>query len=151
MGAGLHGGFGNTQGAKDSHKKRIYTPVQYRGFVKVDGVVRDVSRRVYQRNDINIHYVDPKTGRTNLELMLAGNSPYGNDGNQIELHHILQKESGPVVEIREVTHNEYKRQLHGLRGPGESFRNDKTLSKQYKNFRKAYWRWRAQQIMEGKS
>lgn len=68
-----------------------------------------------------------------------------------KLHHILQKESGPVVEIREVTHNEYKRQLHGLRGPGESFRNDKTLSKQYKNFRKAYWRWRAQQIMEGKS
>lgn len=41
--------------------------------------------------------------------------------------------------------------MYGLRGPGESFRNDKTLSKQYKNFRKAYWRWRAQQIMEGKS
>ena len=77
MGAGLHGGFGNTHGAKDSHKKRIYTPVQYRGFVKVDGVVRDVSRRVSQRNDINIHYVDPKTGRTNLELMLSTYCRFG--------------------------------------------------------------------------
>ena len=40
---------------------------------------------------------------------------------------------------------EYSKQLHGLSGKGESFRNDKLLEKQYNNFRKAYWKWRAAQ------
>ena len=151
MGTGIHGGFGNTQGSRNEKKGKIYTPVQFTGSVKVDGVERDVSRRVYQRGDIDIGYVDPKTGKTNLELMQSGNAPYGTDGKPIELHHILQKESGPMVEIREMTHREYKKQLHGLRGPGESFRNDRTLLRQYNNFRKAYWKWRAQQIIGGVS
>ena len=50
-----------------------------------------------------------------------------------------------MVEIRETTHREYHYQLHGLRGSGDSFRNDGVLSKQYKNFRSAYWKWRAAQ------
>ena len=147
MGAGYHGGFGDTQG---SHSAPRFTRVQYSGSVKVNGELRDVSRRVYQRNDIDFDYVDPKTGKTNLQLMQSGHPPVGNDGKPVELHHILQKESGPMVEIREVTHREYHRQLHGLRGSGESFRNDDMLSKQYKNFRKAYWRWRASQYKRGK-
>lgn len=47
-GAGLHD-FGNTYGAR----KRIFTPIQFKGSVKVNGMERDVSRRVYQRNDID--------------------------------------------------------------------------------------------------
>lgn len=77
--------------------------------------------------------------------MESGKPPIGNDGKPIELHHVIQKEKGPVVEIRETTHQEYSRQLHGLSGKGESFRNDKLLEKQYNNFRKAYWKWRAAQ------
>ena len=34
MGTGLHGGFGNTSGAK---KSRLFTPVQFEGTVKVNG------------------------------------------------------------------------------------------------------------------
>ena len=45
----------------------LYSPVEYKGSVKVNGEVRDVSRRVYQRNDIDINYYDEVTGLTNLE------------------------------------------------------------------------------------
>ena len=152
MGAGYHGGFGATEGAKTTNKARrnTFKRVEYKGTVKVGGQERNVSRRVYQRNDIDFNYVDKRTGKTNLELMKSGRPPIGNDGKPIELHHVIQKESGPMVEIREVTHREYFRQLHGLRGKGESFRNDKVLSQQYNNFRKAYWKWRAARYMEGK-
>ena len=151
MGAGFHGGFGNTVGAKIQMqtKPKLFNPVQFEGTVKVNGEIRDVSRRVYQRSDINFNYVDPDTGETNLQRMLKGNAPYGRDGKPLELHHILQKEVGPMVEIHETTHQEYKRILHGIRGYGESFRNDKVLDSQYRNFKRLYWKWRAQEYLKG--
>lgn len=115
----------------------------------VDSEVRDVSRRVYQRNDIDFNYCDPETGRTNLQLMKSGKAPIGNDGKPVQLHHVLQKEGGPMAEVREVTHQEYKRALHGLIGRGNSFRNNNDLDRQYNNFRKKYWRWRAAEYLKG--
>lgn len=55
-----------------------------------------------------------------------------------------------MVEIHEVTHKEYKKILHGLKGSGDSFRNDKDLDSQYRNFKRAYWKWKAEQYMGGK-
>ncbi|MBQ9042755.1 MAG: HNH/ENDO VII family nuclease [Eggerthellaceae bacterium] len=147
MGTGEHGGFGYTSG---SSKSKIFTRVQYEGTVTVGGEVRDVSRRVYQRNDIDFDYYDSKTKRTNLQRMMDGDAPIGNDGKPIQLHHVLQKESGPMAEVREVTHREYKRTLHGLVSSGNSFRNNPDLKKQYNNFRRAYWIWRAKQYLEGR-
>lgn len=149
MGAGVHGGFGNTAGASNDSTRIIFTRVRFEGSVKVNGVVRDVSRRVYQRNDIDFKYHDPETGKTNLQLMQAGKAPIGNDGNPVQLHHVLQKESGPMAEVREVTHSEYHRTLHGLVESGNSFRNNDDLMKQYNNFRKKYWRWRAAEYLKG--
>lgn len=149
MGAGFHGGFGNTAGAASQNEGRVFTRVQYEGSVTVDGVVRDASRRVYQRNDIDFEYRDA-TGRTNLQRMKDGNAPIGNDGQPIQLHHVLQKESGPMAEVREVTHTEYHRILHGLVASGDSFRNNRELAKQYANFKRKYWRWRASQHIEGR-
>ena len=128
---------------------KIYTPVEYKGTVKVNGEVRDVSRRVYQRSDIDFDYVDDTTGISNLERMRAGKPPIGSDGHPIQLHHVLQIEKGPMVEIREVTHQEYYSQLHSLIKDGYSFRNDPTLHKQYNNFRYNYWKWRAERILGG--
>ena len=136
-------------GTKGAGKSKIFTLVRFEGTVKVNGEIRDVSRRVYQRNDIDFDYVDKDTGQTNLQRMLNGNAPYGRDGKPLELHHVIQEEAGPMVEIHETTHQEYKRILHGLRGSGESFRNDKVLDSQYRNFKRAYWKWRAQQYMKG--
>lgn len=147
MGSGMHGGFGNTRGAKSSI---IFKPVRFEGTVTVDGKVRDVSRRVYQRHDIDFEQIDRK-GNSNLKRMRNDQAPNGSDGRPVQLHHVIQKENGPLVEIREVTHQEYARVLHGLGGPGMSFRNDPVLNKQYNNFRSAYWKWRAQSYKGGKA
>ena len=146
MGAGAHGGFGHTKGSRTAPR---FTRIQYEGTVKVGGEVRDVSRRVYQRNDIDFEYVDPDTGISNLNRMRSGNAPIGNDGKPVQLHHVLQKESGPMVEIRETTHEEYNRILHGLGIRGASFRNDPVLERQYNNFRRQYWICRARQYQRG--
>lgn len=144
MGGGEHGGFGYTQG---SSKSKIFTRVVYEGFVRVYGDVRDVSRRVYQRGDIDFEAKD-KSGKTNIERMMEGHAPIGNDGRPIQLHHVIQRESGPVVEVRETTHQEYTSVLHGLVAHGGSFRNNPILNRQYRNFKSAYWKWRAKQYLE---
>ena len=146
MGCGEHGGFGHTAGSSQS---KIFTKIHYEGTVVVGGEVRDVSRRVYQRNDIDFERIDQNTGKTNLALMSEGRAPIGNDGLPVQLHHVIQKESGPIVEIRETTHEEYSRILHGLGAWGTSFRNDPILDRQYNNFRRQYWKWRAQQYLKG--
>lgn len=145
MGTGAYGGFGHTLGST-----KLFTRVWYEGTVRVAGQERDVSRRVYQRNDIDFEYYDEDLKKTSLQLMLAGKAPIGSDGKPIELHHVLQEEVGPLVEIREITHREYRHILHGLRGPGMSFRNDSVLNKQYNNFKRRYWKWRAQTYLEGR-
>ncbi len=77
-----------------------YSVVEYKGTVKINGEIFDVSRKVYQRNDIDIDYFDRTTGLSNIERMQLGRPPIGSDGKPIQLHHILQKETGSVVEIR---------------------------------------------------
>ncbi|OYD09936.1 hypothetical protein CHM34_00010 [Paludifilum halophilum] len=128
-------------------QSKTYTPVQFQGTVKVGGKTRDVSRRVYQRKGIDWNAVDDE-GLTNLQRMKKGRPPIGPDGKQIELHHVIQKEAGPMVEIMELTHDQYHKQLHKLVEDGNSFRNDPVLSKQYDNFRRKYWRWRYKQVKE---
>ena len=138
------------KGAGDKGFGKIYTPVEYNGTVKVNGEVKDVSRRIYQRNDIDINYFDETTGLTNFERMQAGKPPIGTDGDPLELHHVLQQEAGPMAELREITHQQYYSQLHGLVENGASFRNNPLLNKQYNNFRYNYWKWRASLITGGK-
>ncbi|AYK65169.1 hypothetical protein D9C11_06380 [Bacillus subtilis subsp. subtilis] len=126
--------------------KEKYRAVEIDGKVKVKGQPRDVSRRVYTMKDIDINRVDPDTGKTNLQIMKKGDAPYANDGTKVNLHHLIQEESGTMLEIPESWHNKYSKVLHGLKGNGQSFRNDPILEKQYNNFRKRYWKWRARQF-----
>ncbi|EQB38511.1 MULTISPECIES: T7SS effector LXG polymorphic toxin [Virgibacillus] len=127
-----------------------YRAIEIKGTVKVAGKDLDISRRVYQMNDINWDYTPkhPKArGLSNKELAEKGRPPYviDKDGKevQIELHHLIQKESGNMVEIVATTHDDYKKILHGLIKNGDSFRNDTVLDKQFNNFRKKYWKWRS--------
>ncbi|OIR59304.1 hypothetical protein BLL41_21030 [Bacillus sp. FMQ74] len=124
--------------------KEKYSAVEIDGKVKVKGEVRDVSRRVYTLKDIDINQKTPR-GKTNLELMKDGKSPYAKDGTQINLHHLIQEESGTLLEIPNSLHTKYSDVIHGLKGNGESFRNDVYLEKQYNNFKTRYWKWRAKQ------
>ena len=123
-----------------------YSKTYYEGTTKVGGQINDISRIVYQRNDIDWNRIDPATGLTNKQLAQAGSAPYANDGTKIELHHLLQQEPGPMVEIPASLHDKYYKTLHGLVGDGESFRNNPDLEKQYNNFRAKYWRWRAKNL-----
>ncbi|MFJ6413360.1 T7SS effector LXG polymorphic toxin [Terribacillus saccharophilus] len=123
-----------------------YRPVEYNGTTKVNGEVRDISRRVFQRLDLDYKRIDLDTGMTNYQLMKKGRSPIWEDGTVIELHHLIQREPGSMVEIPASMHDEYNKILHGLVENGGSFRNDPVLKKQYDNFRSKYWRWRAKQI-----
>ena len=132
-----------TCGSKESGR---YSKTYYEGTTKVGGQINDISRTVYQRNDIDWNRIDPATGLTNKQLAQAGSAPYANDGTKIELHHLLQQEPGPMVEIPASLHDKYYKTLHGLVGDGESFRNNPNLEKQYNNFRAKYWRWRAKNL-----
>ena len=125
--------------------EKKYTPVEYKGTVNIKGNVRDVSRRVYQRNDIDWD-LEIIPGVTNRDLALKGQSPYANDRTLIELHHLTQKEPGAMVEIPASTHDKYSGILHGLVENGKSFRRNPVLNKQYNNFRRKYWRWRVKNI-----
>ena len=125
--------------------EKKYTPVEYKGTVNIKGNVRDVSRRVYQRNDIDWD-LEIIPGVTNRDLALKGQSPYANDRTLIELHHLTQREPGAMVEIPASTHDKYSGILHGLVENGKSFRRNPVLNKQYNNFRRKYWRWRVKNI-----
>nr|WP_276568608.1 HNH/ENDO VII family nuclease [Bacillus cereus] len=135
---------GGVKGTGKEYKN--YKDVEYTGTTKVNGEVMDISRRVFQRLDIDYMRIDPKTGMTNLQLMKKGRAPIWQDGTAIELHHLIQREPGSMVELPGSMHKEYYKILHGLVENGGSFRNDPVLKKQYENFRSKYWRWRAKQI-----
>ncbi|WP_324251615.1 HNH/ENDO VII family nuclease [Photorhabdus bodei] len=86
-------------------------------------------------------------GWTNLDLMKNGYSPIGPDGKQINLHHVIGREPGPMVEIVSSTHKQYHKPLHGLIENGNSFRQNNSLAYQYDKFRKNYWKTRALDFM----
>tara|TARA_R110001583_G_scaffold195455_1_gene373797 strand:+ start:2523 stop:3500 length:978 start_codon:yes stop_codon:yes gene_type:complete len=76
-------------------------PVQFNG------------NKVYQRNDlIDPNKVDPKSGKTNLELMNAGRAPFGSDGKPINLHHLTQKQDGAIAEVTQTLHSNNHGTLH---------------------------------------
>ena len=108
------------------------------------GKLGDVSRKVYQKDDIDWDRVDPETGLTNKQLAESGRPPKGSDGLPIELHHVTGREPGAMIELEATTHDKYSKQLHNL--IISSFRRDLILNKQYKNFRYNYWKWRARNL-----
>jgi RHS repeat-associated protein len=138
------------------------------GWVDPTGLARCIfyvlGRKVYQDNSIfdggkpNLSQIDwnalnspsfdklkdlLNSGASNKQLMAQGYAPFGYDGKQVNLHHILGEEPGPMVELSGTVHQMYTRQLHGLIKNGESFRNNPKLDRAYTKFRGNYWRERA--------
>ncbi len=98
--------------------------------------------------DIDMDYVDPKTGMTNRELMEKGRSPIDSKtGEKIELHHMGQDYDSPFAELCEnsehgdgnhsILHTKYE----------DSWRNNPELKNQYNNVDKPnHWKERAKEI-----
>ncbi|WP_240310297.1 HNH/ENDO VII family nuclease [Listeria goaensis] len=146
LGGGGKRADGIMEGVSRSRSSLKYKDAYFEGSSKVDGVQKDISRKVHQLENIDFNMVDEATGLTNLELMKKGRAPIWEDGSRIELHHTLQMEPGPMAELPASLHDKYYSVLHGLVENGNSFRNNAELAKQYNNFRSQYWKWRAKQI-----
>jgi hypothetical protein len=89
------GGAAGSAGARSS-----WTPTEFQG------------NRVYQRNDL----IDPSRvdarGRSNLDRMQQGLAPIGSDGKSINLHHTIQTNDSPLVEITATMHQQNSAILH---------------------------------------
>lgn len=95
------------------------------------------------RYNIDMEYVDPKSGMTNQELMEKGRAPYdAKTDERIELHHIGQDYDSPLAELTEDTeHGDYYSALHTKEG--ESWRNDSQKNNHYNNVeRPGHWKSR---------
>jgi len=96
--------------------------------------------KVYQRNDLfDPKYVDPKSGKTNLELMQSGRAPVGTDGKPVNLHHMLQKQDGPIAEVTQSFHKDNHSVIHI---------NDNSIPSginrsEFNKWRSDYWKQRA--------
>lgn len=118
--------------------------------------VSDAERKIYEdanleskevndrecliRTDINPDEVDGR-GRTNLEKMLEGKAPTVN-GEPIDLHHIGQKNDGPLAELtRYGEHQGNSSILHEKRTESEIDRNE------FGKERAAHWKARAEIII----
>lgn len=44
--------------------------------------------------------------------MAAGNAPIGYDGKSVQLHHLLQTQDGPIIEVSKTFHNNYYSTIH---------------------------------------
>ncbi|MGP3591078.1 hemagglutinin repeat-containing protein [Vagococcus sp. WN89Y] len=96
--------------------------------------------KVYQRDDLfDPKYVDPKSGKTNLELMQLGRAPVGKDGKPVNLHHMLQKQDGPIAEVTQSFHKDNHTVIHI---------NDNSIPSginrsEFNKWRSDYWKQRA--------
>lgn len=94
---------------------------------------------MYQRNDL----IDPKrmdiTGATNLQLMRNGKAPIDKSNKQIELHHMLQNQTGPIAEVTKKFHTEYYKVIH-INPNKVPSGIDREV---FKKWKKNYWKMRA--------
>lgn len=78
--------------------------------------------------------------------MQEGKAPIGSDGNHIHLHHILQEEGQPLVELTKSMHEKYYSTIH-MFSKDKSFRSNINRSKHGK-FRENYRKERAKDFEE---
>ncbi len=129
---------------------RTYNDIDVTGTVYSRGKVRTIDRKVYQLKDIDWDYVSSsplnKKGLSNRQLARLGKVPFGPDDMWIELHHLIQKEPGAMIELYGSKHDKYSKQLHNLIESGGSFRNNVDLGAQYEKFRSEYWKERIAEV-----
>ena len=101
-------------------------------------------RKCVVKKDLDLDYIDEKTGLSNKERMERGMAPIDEKtGEKIELHHMDQKFDSPFVELTE--NSEHGGKNHKILHDNniESWRRDPELKKQYNNIqRPEHWRSR---------
>ena len=106
----------------------------------------EINGRKCLLKDIDLDYVDPKTGLTNRELMAKGRSPIDSKtGEKIELHHMGQNSDAPFAELCE--NSEHGDGNHKTLHPktSDSWRQDTDLKNQYQREKHKHWESRAEE------
>lgn len=118
---------------------------QYEVYKNADLHEAEVNGRKCLLKDIDLDYVDPKTGKTNRELMSEGKSPVDSKtGEKIELHHMGQNFDGPFAELCENSeHGDGNHKTLHTSHEG-SWRNDPEQKNQYQREKSQHWKTRAQ-------
>lgn len=119
---------------------------QYEIYKNADLHEAEINGKKCLVKDIDMDYVDPKTGMTNRELMEKGRSPIDSKtGEKIELHHMGQDKDGPFAELCE--NSEHGDGNHGTLHPKTegSWRKEDGANANYDNERKEHWKARAQE------
>lgn len=118
---------------------------QYEVYKNADLHEAEVNGRKCLLKDIDLDYVDPKTGKTNRELMAEGKSPIDSKtGEKIELHHMGQNFDGPFAELCENSeHGDGNHKTLHTSNEG-SWRNDPEQKNQYQREKAQHWKTRAQ-------
>jgi hypothetical protein len=136
------------QGWSDEIIDAIDSMEQYeKVYANADLVEAEINeRKCLIKRDLDLDYVDPKTGMTNRELMEKGRSPIDpKTGEKIELHHMGQKADAPFAELTENT--EHGGQNHGTLHPrrSDSWRNVEGAKENYAAEKTNHWKTRAQE------
>jgi hypothetical protein len=118
---------------------------QYEVYKNADLHEAEVNGRKCLLKDIDLDQVDPKTGKTNRELMSEGKSPVDSKtGEKIELHHMGQNFDGPFAELCENSeHGDGNHKTLHTSHEG-SWRNDPEQKNQYQREKSQHWKTRAQ-------
>ena len=74
----------------------------------------------------------------NLEHMQEGYSPYGKDGQKVNLHHAFQDNDGAIAEMSGTYHKANNDMLHPNR-----FLPSQIDRVAFGIWRSSYWKWRA--------
>ena len=109
---------------------------------------------IYQNQNLREHVVNGRPsltaeinpqqadamGTTNAERMAAGRAPVDENGDALHLHHIGQKASSPLAELKAEVHQKCDSVLHDKNMPSEVHGEGNNWNAE----RAAYWRARAQ-------
>lgn len=121
---------------------------QYEIYKNADLHEAEINGKKCLVKNIDMDYVDPKTGLTNRELMQKGRSPIDSKtGEKIELHHMGQDKDGPFAELCE--NSEHGDGNHSILHPKTdgSWRNEDGANANYdKVERPNHWKARAQEV-----
>ncbi len=105
----------------------------------------EINGRKCLLKDIDLDYVDKRTGMTNRELMEKGLSPIDSKtGERIELHHLGQEFDSPFVELcADSEHGDGNHKILHTK-TSDSWRNNPSLKRQYQIEKRNHWKTRIQ-------
>lgn len=134
-------------GWSDAIADHIESMEQYEIYKNAGLHETEINGRKCLIKDIDMDYVDPKTGMANRERLAHKPRPLSpidaKTGEKIELHHMGQDFNGPFAELCENSeHGDGNHSvLHNVNS--ESWRRDLEKKKEYQNQKDAHWSARA--------